>query len=293
MASAAREQPADGQEAPQDGQAAPGDGGAADPEAQAGKSVEFGTAAETADVVTREGARDLRRGTPELAISGLIAGLDIGFGPLAMAFVAGHLTGHVDTQIAFLIGALLYPIGFTFVVLGRSELFTEQTLTPVVALFARKGTVLDLLRYWSVVFVMNQIGVALFALGLVNSGPIVADYLPIYDGAVKKLLAPDFRYVLLSAIAAGWVIAILSWLVEVVDSSLARIACIWVASIFIVLGPLHHSIVGSGEVLVAVFQGQVSVADWLVRFLLPATLGNVIGGVVFVTSLVWAQTRSA
>jgi formate/nitrite transporter FocA (FNT family) len=279
MARTAHEQPEDGQ--------------AAKPQRQAATAVEFGSAAETAQAVSREGAHELHRRTPDLAVSGLIAGLDIGFGPLAMAFVAGHLTGHVEPAIAFLIGALLYPIGFTFVVLGRSELFTEQTLTPVVALFAGKGSLANLLRYWSVVFLMNQVGVALFALGLANAGPIVADYLPIYDDAVRKLLAPDFRYVVLSAIAAGWVIAILAWLIEVVDSSLARIVCIWVASIFIVLGPLHHSIVGSGEVLVAVFRGQATVADWLVRFLLPATLGNVIGGVVFVSGLKWAQTRSA
>jgi formate/nitrite transporter FocA (FNT family) len=279
MAKTAREQPAGGQPAQSEGQTA--------------KTVEFGSAAETAEAVSREGAHELRRRTSDLAVSGLIAGLDIGFGPLAMAFVAGHLSGHVEPQIAFLIGALLYPIGFTFVVLGRSELFTEQTLTPVVALFAGKGSLHDLLRYWIVVFLMNQVGVALFALGLANAGPIVADYLPIYDDAVKKLLAPDFRYVFLSAIAAGWVIAILAWLIEVVDSSLARIVCIWVASIFIVLGPLHHSIVGSGEVLVAVFSGQATIVDWLVRFLLPATLGNVVGGVVFVSGLKWAQTRSA
>jgi formate/nitrite transporter FocA (FNT family) len=257
------------------------------------KAVEFGTAAETAEAVSREGGHELRRHTLDLALSGLIAGLDIGFGPLAMAFVAGHLDGHVDLEIAFLVGALLYPIGFTFVVLGRSELFTEQTLTPVVALFAGKGSLRDLVRYWAVVFLANQVGVALFALGLANGGPIVADYLPIYDDTAHKLLAPDFRYVVLSAVAAGWVIALLGWLVEVVDSSIARIVCIWVASIFIVLGPLHHSVVGSGEVLVAVFHGQATAADWLVRFLLPATLGNIIGGVVFVSGLKWAQTRSA
>lgn len=256
-------------------------------------TVEFGTAAETAQAVSREGGHELRRRTPDLAISGLIAGLDIGFGPLAMAFVAGHLAGHVDPGVAFLVGALLYPIGFTFVVLGRSELFTEQTLTPVVALFAGKGSLRNLLRYWAVVFLANQVGVALFALGLANGGPIVADYLSLYDETAHKLLAPDFRYVVLSAVAAGWVIAILGWLIEVVDSSIARILCIWVASIFIVLGPLHHSIVGSGEVLVAVFHGQATAADWLLRFVVPATLGNIVGGVVFVSGLKWAQTQSA
>src|SRR3954452_5258343 len=263
------------------------------PAASAANAVEFGTAAETAEAVSRAGRHELRRRTPDLALSGLIAGLDIGFGPLAMAFVAGHLDGHVDAEIAYLVGALLYPIGFTFVVLGRSELFTEQTLTPVVALFSGKGTLRDLLRYWGVVFLANQVGVALFALGLASGGPIVADYLPIYDEFAQKLLAPDFRYALLSAVAAGWVIALLGWLIEVVDSSIARIVCIWVASIFIVLGPLHHSVVGSGEVLVAVLSGHATLADWLGRFLLPATLGNVIGGVVFVSGLKWAQTRSA
>jgi formate/nitrite transporter FocA (FNT family) len=65
------------------------------------------------------------------------------------------------------VAALLYPIGFLIVILGRSQLYTENTVTPVAVVLTNFGALPNMLRLWIVIFVANVIGAILFAVTVV------------------------------------------------------------------------------------------------------------------------------
>lgn len=140
------------------------------------------SAQEIFDPLVEEGEKELQRSLPDLMVSGLIAGLDIGFGPLAMAVVAGrlHESFHLPVAQAIFLGGFLYPLGFIVVVLGQSELFTENTLTPVAGLLAGEGTLGKLARRWAAVLTCNVVGTVAFSLFASHTEIVFTPYKAIY-----------------------------------------------------------------------------------------------------------------
>ena len=88
-----------------------------------------------------EGRTAMERPVPILFVSGLSAGLDIGFSLLLMAVMKTQATGQLPAPVVELLIANMYAVGFVFVVLGRSELFTEQTTLAVLPVLNRKASV--------------------------------------------------------------------------------------------------------------------------------------------------------
>jgi len=112
---------------------------------------------EILETVVEDGQEELDRASAGLGISGLAAGLNISFSAAVLG-VVGSLTGGVG-----LTAALLYPIGFLIVILGRSQLYTENTVTPVAVVLTNFGALSNMLRLWGVVFIANVLGAILFA----------------------------------------------------------------------------------------------------------------------------------
>ena len=88
--------------------------------------------------------------------------------------------------------------------------------------------------------------------------------------------------ILVSAILAGWLMGLVSWLVTAGRDTISEIVFVWLVTGTIGLAHFHHCIAGSVEVLAAVFAGQGTTLADFGHFLLFSTLGNVIGGVFFV-----------
>jgi formate/nitrite transporter FocA (FNT family) len=245
--------------------------------------------------IMEKGEVKLQRPTLDLVFSGLVAGLDISFGALAMAIVAGrlHQSFGLHLKAALLLGAFFYPLGFLVVILGRSELFTENTLTPVAGLLRAEGTVLGLARYWSIVYCTNIVGVVLFSLLVSHIDVAFTPYLGSYRAIGTPLVAQPFLQSMLAGVLAGWLVALIAWLVEATHGDLAHILVIYVTAYLIAGLGLFHCIIGSAEVLLAMFAGApITWDDWLLRFLAPVTLGNIIGGAVFVTVLKGVQAKA-
>jgi formate/nitrite transporter FocA (FNT family) len=106
---------------------------------------------------TRRLARHASANTPRTAACALSAGLDIGFSLFLMAVMATLIAGTLPRPVTELLVANLDAVGFLFVVLGRSELFTEQTTLPVLD---GKASVGALARTWGVVYAGNLLGAA-------------------------------------------------------------------------------------------------------------------------------------
>jgi hypothetical protein len=114
------------------------------------------SAGEILEAVVEDGQEELSRASTGLAISGLAAGLNISFGAVALG-VVGATGGSVG------LAALFYPIGFLIDIAGRSQLFTENTITPVTVVLTRFGSLPNMLRLWALVFVFNVLGAIAFA----------------------------------------------------------------------------------------------------------------------------------
>ena len=237
---------------------------------------------------------DLRRPALALFLSGLTAGLDLGFGPFAMATSTTLLAGVWPRPVIKLLNANLYAIGFVFVMMGHSALFTEQTTSAVQPVLAGRTSVRRLLRLWGLVLGANVLGATLFSAFAATLGPAAGIIDPEAFGELARELVEKPGWVMLgSAIAAGWLMGLLSWLVTAARDTMSQLVLVWLTTMAIGLGSLHHSIAGTVEVLMGVFVGQgATLADFW-RFLVVAVIGNAIGGVVFVAALKFGHTKAS
>src|SRR4051812_22199374 len=175
--------------------------------------------------VLEEGEDELGRPTAGLVWSGLAAGLAMGFSMLAMGVLRHAIP---DTPWRHLLVVLGYPVGFLFVILGRQQLFTENTLTVILPLLQKKDgeTFLNVLRLWAAVLLANMVGVVAFA--------VVAALTPAFKGELQAefsalghmALEPTAGVMLLRACFAGWLIALMVWLLPFSES-----ARIWIVGL--------------------------------------------------------------
>jgi len=232
------------------------------------------------------GLNEINRETSGLLLSGFSAGLDIGFGPLLMAVVltlSGTGYGDLGTEILL---ASVYSIGFIFVVIGRSELFTEHTTLAVMPVLDGRASAGELARLWVLVYASNIAGGVAFTALATAMMPGLGVVEPEAFGTIAhKLVSHDPGWLLVAGVFAGWLMGLLAWLITAAQETLSRIAIIWIVTGAIGLLHLPHSIAGNVEVLFGLFvSAEVTVADYLV-FLALATLGNAIGGGIFVALL--------
>jgi formate/nitrite transporter FocA (FNT family) len=234
-------------------------------------------------------ARDeLERPSSRLAFSGLFAGGTVGFSALAVA-IALSLLPRADW--APLAASLLYPIGFVAVIIGRSQLFTENTLYPVALVFTERGHVRATARLWAVVFAANMVGALLLALLVMETGGLDA---PVKDELVSlgtKMTAGSFAADFWSAVISGWILALIAWLVEAAEAAVGQILVVWALAMLGGVASFDHSVASTLAVCSATLAGSLSVATTL-GWLGTAALGNVVGGVGIVALLNYGQVRA-
>ncbi|MHB1661586.1 MAG: formate/nitrite transporter family protein [bacterium] len=242
------------------------------------------------------GQARLTRSWLEMSMSGLIAGMNVTFGIIASSYVAGATAPFVGANIAKIFGALFFPIGFMFLMIGKSELFTENFLVPVTAVIAKKGKIINLLKLWSLTLIGNMAGIFIFALVIASSlNQLVPSFVVSHIHSVANSYMGRTPFVMvLSAIFAGWLITLMTWLLIASNGTLARIFIIWVVGFMIYLNSFSHIVVASSEILIAINTGShISYLPWLYSYVPLTIIGNMIGGLFFVTILQYLQILHA
>lgn len=236
---------------------------------------------------------EMERPALALLLSGLTAGLDLGFGPLTMVVLAATLEPVVTKPTLHVLMANAYAIGFIFVVLGRSALFTEHTTSAILPVLTKRSSVRKLLRLWGLVFLGNTLGCILFSAFAATLVPsLVEGSATQFAELAHRTVSHPSWVMFLSAIMAGWIMGLVSWLVVASRESINQLVCVWLATSVIGLAGFHHSVAGTVEVLTGVILGDgATLADYL-RFLALAVPGNAIGGVVFVGILKWGHIQT-
>lgn len=224
-----------------------------------------------------------------LALSGLSAGLDIGFSLFFMAVVLTLMGGDFSAPLTRAVVANMYPVGFVFVIIGRSELFTEHTTLAVFPVLGRRASIWALARLWGVVYAANLLGAAMFALVAVWVGPALGVIDSAAFGTIaQQLVETGWTMTFVSGLLAGWMMGLLSWILTAAQETISRILLVWLVTAGIGLAGLHHSVVGTAEVLAGVFSHHQSLSDYW-RFLIPATIGNAVGGAVLVSLIKYSH----
>lgn len=240
----------------------------------------------------REAMAAFDRNSGRLFFAGLSAGLEIGFSLFLMAVMQSLVEGQLPRPIVAILVANMYSFGFILVILGRSELFTEQTSLAVLPVLNRQASVRGLLRLWSIVYVANIIGAALSAALFSYTGPAlgVIDE-DVLNNIARQVINHPPVVIICSGILAGWLMGLLSWLVAAGRDTTSQILIVWMVTTVIGICQLHHSIVGSVEVLAGVFtSSEIHMADFA-YFLFWTTLGNTIGGPLFLALLKFTHAR--
>ena len=241
------------------------------------------SASEIHDNVASAADEELHRPASELTWSALEAGLAIGFSALAAAF----LSSLVPEKYATAATAAGYPLGFIFVVMARSQLFTENTLEPVVPFLDRRDrrTFRAMMRLWGIIWVMNMVGALLFALVTAKTEMFDASLRAALDRVAEEGTRGGFLLVAYKGIFAGWLVALMAWLIGSTRSATGQIILVWLTTAPIAAFGLKHSIAGSVEAFYRVLRGAAGWWEMVGGFVIPATLGNIVGGVLLVALL--------
>jgi formate-nitrite transporter family protein len=239
------------------------------------------------EAIRQEGEAELRRHSLALWWSGLAAGLSMGFSFLASVLISAYLPG--DFSWHPLIYSIGYAVGFVIVVLGRQQLFTENTLTAVLPLLYRRdySCLISLLRLWGIVLAANLLGVLIFAAVMANTDILGPEFKQAMLNIASKTEQIGFWNTVLRAVFAGWLIALMVWLLPAAETG--RVGIVLVITYFVGLGNFPHIIAGSTDAIFAVFTGLSSAGVYILKYFIPTLIGNIFGGVVLVAVLNHAQ----
>ena len=238
------------------------------------------------ETIRAEGESELERRWWAILLSGFAAGLSI-----ALSFIVqGEIRAFVsDESVGRLVAPFGYTIGFLVVVLGRQQLFTENTLAPILPLLRHRDskTLLSVLRLWGLVLAANIAGTWAVAFAVVHGGVFEPR---VWDALVQighQTVAANFAVTLVRGVFAGWIIALMMWLLPAANGSRPHI--IIIMTLILALCQFSHIVAGSVDCAFMVQIGKVSLPDYIFVFFIPTLLGNVLGGTTLVALLNYGQ----
>jgi formate/nitrite transporter FocA (FNT family) len=239
--------------------------------------------------ISRAGRHELSRPFSALWWSGVAAGLAISMSVLCKGILTALLPEATWQPAVTNLG---YSVGFLLVIMGRMQLFTENTVTPILPLLASPSLTMlrQTTRLWLIVLTANMVG-CLVAAAMMTHGGIVP---PV---AMEGVLAVSRHYAEVAPLdhlrwgmPAGFLIASLVWLLPRIEGA-GEVLIITLVTYMIGLGGFSHVVAGSTEIFVVVLMGELSPVTALVGGILPALVGNVIGGTVIFAAIAYAQVR--
>lgn len=238
------------------------------------------------EVIRLEGDEELRRHGWALFLSAFAAGLSIALSLIVPGVLKTYLP---EADWSKVITSMGYSIGFLVVVLGRQQLFTENTITPILPLLHDRSvkTAWRVVRLWSIVLVGNLLGTFTIALLVAHAGAFEPPVLKAFAEISHDAIAHDFTATFVKAVFAGWMIALMVWFLPATEGAAPFVIMLmtWLVS----LCSLAHVVAGSVEAFYLVVTGAATMADYAEKFFLPTLLGNVFGGTALVAVLNYGQ----
>ena len=237
--------------------------------------------------VVASGKLKVQTNTSKLLLQAFFAGAYIAFGGFLALKIGGGIPAikAVNPGLAALIFGSVFPVGLVLVVLTGAELFTGNTFVLIPALKHQEINYKDIAKNWTLSYLGNFIGsifVAYCFVHLTNLMTAEPWLSTVKQIATSKTTQP-FSALFWKAIACNWIVCLAIWLSVASKQVSGKIFGIWFPIMaFVALG-FEHSIANMFFIPLGIFEGaDVTWSDFLLKNLIPVTLGNIIGGSVFV-----------
>lgn len=238
--------------------------------------------------IVKEGATDkASKKNIKLLILAFLGGSYIALGSMFAIKIAAGLEGFSSTNpglitIAF---GLTFPLGFVLVTLAGAELFTSTTAIMSTGFFSGIIKWKSLLRVWLISYLGNFVGAIFVAYVIAGQSHIFDSeiYRNFIFNIANHKLENSFFTTFIKGVGANWLVCLAAFLTYSSKDTVGKIAALWPpVTAFVCLG-FEHSIANMFFIPVAKVLGyDVSWGAFLVKNLIPATLGNITGGVILV-----------
>lgn len=240
------------------------------------------------EAIRQAGLEELERPRRALWFSGIAAGILISFSVLAEALLRAYLP---EARWAYIVENIGYSAGFLLVIMGRMQLFTENTITTVVPLLQTPSRAMwsCVASLWATVLVANVVGAFAIATFFAYAGVLAPEvetaFAALSHHATHMGAAQGFA----RGIPAGVLIAALVWMLPTAKTG--EVALIVIFTWLIALGDFTHIVAGSVEMAFLLVRAELGAGQALFEFFLPVLAGNVAGGTAVFTALAWAQIK--
>lgn len=266
------------------------------------------TTGEILEKVSDSGIAKAEGKTLRLLIWALLAGAYIAFGAQASQMVSFNLLADPDSLgVGRLVSAAVFPVGLMMVVLCGAELFTGNCLM-IIGVLDRKIRISGMLRNWVLVYLGNFLGALLVVALMKNTGLWETGSGLLGASVIKTAQAKvqlSFGQAFVRGILCNWLVCLAVWMSTGARETVSKIFAIWFCIGLFVISGFEHSIANmyfipagiaaaadSGLAQLAGCDVSVlTVGNFLIKNLLPVTLGNILGGGLFVGMVYWFTGR--
>jgi len=254
--------------------------------------MSFKSPSETLRAVDGVGCAKANLSWDRLLILGFMAGAYIAFGSVLAIVVGGGVPGIKADNPGlqkFIFGGV-FPVGLLLVVIAGAELFTGNTACCIPAVLSGRTPWASCARNWILSYVGNLLGALFVAYFLTYLTGLVAKepWLSTTQGIAAAKVSQRFGALFLKGVGCNWLVCLAVWLAVASDNIIGKIWGIWFPIMaFVALG-FEHSIANMFFIPLGIFYGaEVTWAQFFIDNLIPVTLGNIVGGAIFVGAAYW------
>ena len=261
-------------------------------------SSSFKSPVETAKAISAAAGAKNSAKIDNVILLSFLAGAYIAFGGLlAVVTSAGLLKAGAPIGLEKFVFGAVFPVGLMLVVIGGSELFTGNCMFMTIGVLDGTASVGGLCKNWIVSWIFNFVGALFVAYVLAFMGGIVPTdaTAPAYAISAKAISVAEakvtmpFEVAMIKAIGCNWLVCLAVWLANASDDVIGKIFGIWFPIMAFVTIGFEHSVANMFFIPLGMFLGAKGVT-WttiIVNNLIPVTIGNIIGGAVFVACIYW------
>lgn len=227
---------------------------------------------------------------PRYFVSSMLAGAYVGLG-IILIFSIGAPLAVTQSPIQNMLMGMSFGLALTLVVFAGSELFTGNNMFFTVSTLAKRTTVGDTLKNWTLVFFGNLAGAIVLSLLIVGTGlfKTAAPEHLIFAISAKKMNASIVE-LFFRGILCNWLVCLALWMANRTKEDIAKLVLIWWCLYAFIASGYEHSVANmtllSLSLLLPNHPDTITLAGWF-QNMIPVTLGNIVGGALFVGMAYW------
>jgi len=255
-------------------------------------SSSFKSPADTAKAISATAGVKNSAKIVNVILLSFLAGAYIAFGGLLAEIAnAGMLTAGAPLGLSKFVFGAVFPVGLILVVIGGSELFTGNIMYMTVGVLDKSASIKGLIKSWVFSWSFNFVGALFVALVLAYMSGIVSD--PVISASAIKVatakVSLPWDQAFLRAIGCNWLVCLAVWLAFASDDVIGKIFGIWFPIMAFVTIGFEHSVANMFFIPLGIFLEAEGVTwtSMIINNLIPVTIGNIIGGAIFVACIYW------